>query len=195
MHNQLYKYISDTIDISDEDLIKIISFFKPLKKNKNELLIEPGQKSQHTYFVVKGCLRIYFENLDGKEVTRYIAFENQFATALIAYITNEPSTEFIQSIEETELLYIPHTDFNYLLETLPIWQKFYSKYLEKAYVNNANRIMSFTTMSALERYNQLLQVNPKMVCRLPKKIVASYINVTQETLSRLKSKLDPSIEE
>jgi CRP-like cAMP-binding protein len=191
MYKQLSKYISETIEVSNEDLSLILSFFKPLKKNKNELLIAPGQISQHTYFVVKGCLRIFFENLEGKEVTRYIAFENQFATALIAYITHLPSTEYIQAIESSELLYITHNDFNYLLETIPNWRKFYTNYLEKAYVSNANRVMSITTLDAVERYNQLLKINPKIVSRLPKKIVASYINVSQETLSRIKTKLDP----
>lgn len=191
MHEQLSKYIKETIAVSDEDLSLILSFFKPLKKSKNELLIAPGQMSQHTYFVIKGCLRIFFENLEGKEVTRYIAFEGQFATALIAYITKSPSTEYIQALENSEILYIGHNDFNHLLEIVPNWRKFYTNYLEKAYVSNANRVMSITTLDAVERYHQLLKINPKIVSRLPRKIVASYINVSQETLSRLKAKLDP----
>lgn len=191
MYEQLTNSIKKSIVCSEEDLSLILSFFKPLKKDKNELLIAPGQISQYTYFVAKGCLRIFFENLEGKEVTRYIAFENQFATALIAYITQAPSTEYIQALESCELLFITHNDFNYLLETIPNWRKFYTNYLEKAYVSNANRVLSITTLDAVERYNQLLKMNPKIVRRLPKKIVASYINVSQETLSRLKSKLDP----
>ena len=191
MYEQLTNSIKKSIVCSEEDLSLILSFFKPLKKDKNELLIAPGQISQYTYFVAKGCLRIFFENLEGKEVTRYIAFENQFATALIAYITQTPSTEYIQAIESSELLFITHKDFNYLMEIIPNWRKFYTNYLEKAYVSNANRVLSITTLDAVERYNQLLKINPKIVSRLPKKIVASYINVSQETLSRLKSKLDP----
>ncbi|OOV20464.1 Crp/Fnr family transcriptional regulator [Flavobacterium sp. LM4] len=191
MYDQLSNYIKKTIEVSDEDLSIIMSFFKPLRKNKNELLITPGQISQHTYFVIKGCLRIFFENLEGKEVTRYIAFEGQFATALIAYITKSPSTEYIQALENSEILYITHNDFNHLLEIVPNWRKFYINYLEKAYVSNANRVMSITTLDAVERYHELLKINPKIVSRLPRKIVSSYINVSQETLSRLKAKLDP----
>ncbi|MFW0735969.1 Crp/Fnr family transcriptional regulator [Flavobacterium sp.] len=188
-YEQLAAYIKKRIAVSDENLNTILSYFKPLQQSKNELLLSAGQTSQHTYFVTKGCLRIYFINEEGKDVTRYIAFENQIATALVSFITKMPSTEYIQVIEKSELLYISHEDFNHLMEIIPQWREFYCSYLEKAYVNNTNRLMSFTTMDALERYSQLLKINPAIVKRLPNKIVASYINISQETLSRLKSKV------
>ena len=188
MQEQLSNYIKRSIDVTNEDLEVILSYFKPIKKSKNDLLLLQGETSQQTFFVGKGCLRIFFVNEEGKDVTRYIAFENQFATALVSFITKLPSTEYIQVIEKSELLCIDHRDFSYLMEIIPKWREFYCNYLEKAYVNNTNRLMSFTTMDALERYNQLLKINPTVVRRLSNKIVASYINVSQETLSRLKSK-------
>jgi len=188
IYEQLGNFIKKRIQISDADLNTILSYFKPLKQSKNDLLLAHGQTSQNTYFVGKGCLRIYFINEDGKDVTRYIAFENQLATALVSFITKLPSSEYIQVIEKSELLYISHDDFNHLMTIIPQWREFYCSYLEKAYVNNTNRLLSFTTMDALERYNQLLKINPAIVKRLPNKVVASYINISQETLSRLKSK-------
>ncbi len=189
IYEQLGHYIKKNIAVSDEDLNTIVSCFKPLKHNKNDLLLSQGQTSQYTYFVGKGCLRIYFINEEGKDITRYIAFENQLSTALVSFITGLPATEYIQVIEKSELLCISHDDFKHLMKNIPQWQEFYCKYLEKAYVNNTNRLMSFTTMNALERYNLLLKINPTIVKRLPNKIVASYINISQETLSRLKSKV------
>lgn len=188
IYEQIRDYIKNRIEVSDENLNTILSHFKPLQQGKNELLLSAGQTSQNTYFVGKGCLRIFFINEEGKDVTRYIAFENQIATALVSFITKLPSQEYIQVIEKSELLYITHEDFDHLLKTVPEWMQFYCSYLEKAYVNNTNRLMSFTTMDALERYQWLLKINPTIVKRLPNKIVASYINVSQETLSRLKSK-------
>lgn len=188
-YKQLGAYIRSRIAVSDKDLNIILSHFKPVQRDKNDLLLSAGQTSQNSYFVDKGCLRIYYINEEGKDVTRYIAFENQFATALVSFITKMPSTEYVQVIEKSELLYISHEDFNHLMEIVPQWREFYCSYLEKAYVNNTNRLMSFTTMAALERYTQLLKINPTIVKRLPNKIVASYINISQETLSRLKSKV------
>lgn len=189
IYDQLALYIKKSIDLNDQDLNTILSYFKPLKQNKHDLLLSQGETSQRTYFVGKGCLRFFFINEEGKDVTRYIAFENQFATALVSFITKMPSIEYLEAIEKSELLYINHEDFDHLMKIIPEWREFYCLYIEKAYVNNANRLMSFTTMDALERYNQLLKVNPKIVKRLPNKIVASYINISQETLSRLKSKV------
>jgi CRP-like cAMP-binding protein len=189
IYEQLGSYIKDRIAVSDEDLRTILSYFKPLQQGKNDLLLSAGQTSQNTYFVGKGCLRIFFINEEGKDVTRYIAFENQIATALVSFITKLPSTEYIQVVEKSELLFISHEDFDHLIQIIPLWREFYCRYLERAYVNNTNRLMSFTTMDALERYQLLLKINPTIVKRLPNKIVASYINISQETLSRLKSKV------
>jgi FixJ family two-component response regulator len=75
-----------------------------------------------------------------------------------------------------------------LLKIIPQWEKLYRHYLEYAYVTNTNRLMSFITLDATERYRQLLAQNPNVVMRMPNKMVASYLNISQETLSRLKSK-------
>lgn len=189
MHELLTNYLREQIKVSQEELTTILSCFKPLKAKKNELLLTQGQTSQRSYFVGKGCLRIYFLNEDGQDATRYFAFENQFATALVSFITGDPSDEFIQAVEPTELLYISHKDFFHLLDIIPQWEKFYRSYLEGAYVNNTRRLMSFITLDAVERYRQLLEQNPVIVRRLPNKMVASYLNISQETLSRLKSRV------
>lgn len=189
MQEQLTNYIKGIITVTDDQLEEILSYFKPLKVEKNELLVTLGQTSQRTYFVGNGCLRMFFINEDGQDATRYFAFENQFATALVSFITGEPSEEFIQAAEHSELLCITHHDFYHLLEKIPQWEKFYRYYLEKAYVNNTKRLMSFLTQDATEKYRQLLNENPIIVRRLPNKMVASYLNISQETLSRLKSKI------
>ena len=187
--DELAAYLKKNIDFGEEDLKIIMSYFKILKKNKNEILLAHGKVSEFSYFVKKGCLRIYFINDEEKDSTRYIAFENQFATALVSFITKEPAEEIIQVIENSELFCISHDDFRHLLTIIPKWKDFYTIYLEKAYVNNSKRLMSFTTLDAAERYDQLFKINPNIVKRLPNKIVASYINVSNETLSRIKSKI------
>ena len=186
---ELTKFIKRNIDIEDEDLKIVLSYFKTINKNKNEILLSNGKNSQVSYFVRKGCLRLFYMDEEGKDVTRYIAFENQFATELVSFITNQPAQETIQAIENSELLYISHDDFRHLAKIIPKWKDFYSIYLEKAYVNSTKRLISFTTLDASERYKQLIKINPNIVKRLPNKIVASYINISQETLSRIKSKI------
>lgn len=187
--DELAAYLKKNIDFTDDDLKIILSHFKIVKYKKNDILLEHGKVSEFSYFVKKGCLRIYFVNNEGKDSTRYIAFENQFATALVSFVTKEPAEEIIQAIENSELYCISHEDFRHLITIIPKWKDFYTSYLEKAYVNNSKRLMSFTTLDAAERYDQLFKINPDIVKRLPNKIVASYINISNETLSRIKSKI------
>ncbi|MEG0925480.1 Crp/Fnr family transcriptional regulator [Chryseobacterium sp.] len=189
MQELLASYIKNRISVTDKDLETILSYFKLIQLKKNEILLSNGQNSQRTFFVVNGCLRIFFINEEGQDSTRYFAFENQFATALTSFITSEPSEEFIEAVEDSEVYYITHKNFYHLLDIIPQWEKFYRIYLETAYVNNTKRLMSFLVQDALEKYRQLLEENPVVVRRLSNKMVASYLNISQETLSRLKSRL------
>lgn len=192
MHSQLASYIKHEIPVSAEELDLILSYFVKASLDKNEVLLAEGEVNSKIIFVCKGCLRIYFNQEDGQEATRYLAFENQFATALVSFISRQPSLEYIQALEPSEVLYITYENFSHLLQIIPMWERFYRQYLEKAYVTNTNRLMSFTTMDASTRYKELLQQNARVVERLPNRLVASYLNMSQETLSRIKAKKQKS---
>lgn len=99
--------IRESIAVSDEDVETILDKFKLLYAKKNEILITGGQQSnQKMFFVINGCLRIFYINEDGIDSTRLLVFEKEFATSLISFITDEPSFEFIQALEQTNLYYI-----------------------------------------------------------------------------------------
>lgn len=189
MYTQLSKFITDRVAIDDDQLKVVLSHFQPLILKKNEMINIVGHPARRMYFVNKGCLRVYFLKVDGNEVTRRFAFENTFSTSLTSFISGEPLTEFTKAIEATELLYISRDDFYRLLDVIPAWEKFYRNYLEFAYVNNTKRLQSFATQDATERYKLLLKENPHYVLRLSNKLVANYLGISQEALSRLKSKL------
>ena len=185
----LAKYILKKVKMSDEELTLILSHFKPRTVKKKEILLHEGGLSNKMYFVVKGCLRIYFIKDVGSEVTRRIIFENDASASMVSFITQNPSNEYIEAVMDSELLYMDRKDFYHLVETLPVWEKFYRHQLEYAYVVNTNRLMTFITNDATERYLLLLKENPEIIKRLPNRLVANYLNITQEGLSRLKSKL------
>jgi CRP-like cAMP-binding protein len=184
---KLAAYIRNSIHLTDEQMEFILQYFKPTQHLKNEVLVEVGQVNEYMNFVEKGCVRIFFRD-DGLELTRNITFENQFATGLASFISQTPSREALQVLEDTCLLRISRKDFYYLLGMFIAWEKFFRKYLEYAYMNNLGIYQREITKDAAERYKELLRMNPEMVQRLPNKIVASYLNMAPETLSRLKSK-------
>ncbi len=189
MKQGLANFILKRVNANDEEMELILSYFKPLAVKKKEILLHEGGLANRMYFVVKGCLRIYFIKDVGTEVTRRIIFENDSSASMVSFITEQPSKEFIEAVTNSELLYMDRKDFYYLADTVPVWAKFYRRQLESAYVINTNRLMSFITTNATERYLSLLKENPEIVRRLPNRLVANYLNITQEGLSRLKSKL------
>jgi CRP-like cAMP-binding protein len=189
MYSLLTDKIAKITSINERDMETVLSYFRHYHIKKNEILLNEKEKSSRIYFVAKGCLRIYFLQADGTEATRYIAFENNFASNLVGLITGEGSEEYIQALEHSELLYIYFNDFKSLLSRVPGWEKFYIYYLENAYVNNTRHLMSFLTMDAMERYKRLLEQNPAVVQRLSNRMVANYLGISQESLSRLKGRL------
>jgi CRP-like cAMP-binding protein len=191
MTTQLQQFILDKVSLSEEECAEVLSFYKPMELSRHQILLSEGEPSRKMYFVVNGCLRVFFIKEDGSEVTRRIVFENAFSTTLVGFITGKPSLEYTQALEPTSLCYITQEDFYGLLARIPKWETFYRKYLETAYVTNTNRLMSFITQDAGERYKSLLAEAPEIIQRLPNRIVASYLNVSPETLSRLKSRRAP----
>jgi CRP-like cAMP-binding protein len=188
LKEQLRKNISDIVHLTDEQMELILGYFKPLHVKRNELLLRAGEQSQYMNFVGKGCLRIFFIKQDGQEVTRYLAFENIFATGLASFIAQKPSMEYMQAMENSYILRIHHKDFYYLLEVIPAWEKFFRNYLEDAYMNNLDIYQREVTKDAEERYKELVSKHPDIVLRLPNKVVATYLNMSPETLSRMKRK-------
>lgn len=173
----------------DEDSLKrITDCFKLKQLQKNTILLSEGEVAKEFYFIYKGCIRTYFIAKQGQERTRYLMIEPSIGTALASFISQKPSFEFIDVIEKTELLVIGHKDFYQLVDTVPQWKDFYLKMMEMAYSFQNRKIEELVTLSAKERYELLIKENPKVVQRLSNKIIASYLVVKQETLSRLKSK-------
>ena len=175
-------------DFTKAELSVIYNCFKPISVKRNFQLLTEGDICKEFYYVHKGSIRTYFLDRNGHEKTRYIMLDNYIGTALTSFISGKPSIEFIEAMEDTELLAINRNDFYKLNEEIKSWNYLYQRILEMAYSFQNKKIESLVTLTAKERYEQLIRENPKIVQRLSNKVVASYLDVKQETLSRLKSK-------
>lgn len=188
MYQLLKEYLTRHIEITDEEMDAFSSKFKSRATKRGEVLLEANSICRHMYFVNKGCLRVYLMDDKGSESTRFLIPEGRFGTAFPSFILQEPSQAYIQSIEPSEILYLTYQDFRSLPAILPAWEKLYSMNLESDYIESIKRIESLITMSAKERYALLMENSPGLIQRLPSKIIADYLGISQETLSRLKSK-------
>ncbi|MEO7213682.1 Crp/Fnr family transcriptional regulator [Mucilaginibacter sp.] len=184
----LKRYIAHNITIDSEKLEAITSKFKPLNFKRNTTLHRQGELCDKLYFINSGCARVFYLSEQGAERTRYFAFDGMVVTALASFISGEASFEFVEVLDDAELLAISRKDFFELTETITEWKDFYRKLLEHAYINSNRLIERLVMRTAKERYEQLLSQNPRVVQQIANKIVASYLDISPETLSRIKSR-------
>ncbi|WP_374950328.1 Crp/Fnr family transcriptional regulator [Mucilaginibacter sp.] len=188
MTDSLTSFLRTNTQLNEDELNEVLQYFKPRSYKKNSIIIFKGDDCDQLYFVVKGCIRTYYLAANSAEKTRYIAFNGSMGTALSSFIDQTPSIEYVDALDNTELLSINRKHFFMLVAQMPEWAAFYIRFLQSAYVQQANRIAQIVSLTATERYQNLLANKPYYVNRLSNKVLASYLDIAQETLSRLKSK-------
>jgi CRP-like cAMP-binding protein len=161
--------------------------FEKITPGKNEFLLQEGKVCRQLYFLEKGALRGFY-NLDGKEITHWFGFENDFVTSFHSFITEEPAVENIQLLEGCILWGISKETltnlFNHHHEIERLMRIAYEKY----YIRLEERFVNAQFKTASERYQDLLQQTPHILERVPLGCIASYLGISQETLSRIRSK-------
>lgn len=193
MYQELEQYIKSHGKIGEEELQQIIKPFKPLKTTRNEMLCNIGQVCKHFYFIKKGCLRLYEVDNKGNEVTGYFALEDCIISANTSFILQKPSRDCLVSLEPSELLTIYRDDFFKLVNTMPQFANVYHKFIEFAFIHSQMRIYSFLGMEGIDKLRWVMEHEPKLLSRISSKAVASYLGMTNSTLSKLRSKLDKTL--
>jgi CRP/FNR family cyclic AMP-dependent transcriptional regulator len=188
MHPALKTYLSGKVELSADQEGYVNSLFKLQQTERNEILIPAGQVANKVYLVSKGCLRVFLTSEQGIESTRFLIFEGRMGTAFPSFISRQPSLATVQSPEPSELLVLSYENRELLNQQIPGWETMERKGMERDYIEAIERIENFLTGDAKARYNFLLGQNPRMIQRLPAKIVADYLGISPETLSRLKAK-------
>lgn len=187
MMTMLAGLIQEKTSLGNEELGAVLSCFNTISVPKNKLLLEKGVVADRIFFINKGCLRLYYSNNNNDIATRFMAFEHTFLTSIVSFISREPSPEYIETVEASELLVISHHDFFRLRKTIPAWDKMYIYILEYGLTVINSKLSSLLTQNATERYRNLLENNPELVQRLSNANLAAHLNISPETLSRLKS--------
>ena len=193
MYKELEQYIKSHGEIEEKELQIIIKSFKPMKTTRNEMLCNIGQVCNHFYFIKKGCLRLYEIDANGNEVTGYFALESCIISANTSFILQKPSRDCLVSLEPSELLTIYRDDFFKLVDTVPKFANVYHKFIEFAFIHSQMRIYSFLGMEGIDKLRWVMEHEPKLLSRISSKAVASYLGMTNSTLSKLRSKLDKTL--
>jgi CRP-like cAMP-binding protein len=180
-------YIAKKAQLTAEEfeLIKSLSISRKLKKR--QFLLQEGDICHYACFVAKGCLRTYRVAEDGTEHSLRFSVENWWTSDRESYVDQTPSKSNIEALEDSELLLWRKENFERLINEIPALAKFVEKLLAKSLQVNQNRIYTHISQSTEERYDNLTKTYPDLFARVPLHMIASYLGVTRETLSRIRN--------
>lgn len=178
-----FQKISPLTDSSKQS-IRDLAHLVLVKKNQD--LQKIGEVCRTIYFVHKGLARIFYFK-DGSEVTEYFAFEDDMIVRAESLFTGKSSRKGIQAIEETTFIGISSTSLFKLFEIHPDLERLFRKLIESAYVETVKRVENIQFHTAEERYSELITYNPAIILRIPLKHIASYLGITQVSLSRIRA--------
>ncbi|BAZ13809.1 hypothetical protein NIES4071_56490 [Calothrix sp. NIES-4071] len=185
-HQQMQTAIAKWVDLAEQEWNLLASIFEVKTAQKQEYILLPGAKVHKLYFVCSGLLRFYYITDDCIESNKAFIVENTFAGSLAAYNLDLPILYGVQALEPTILLAAKFNDFVALFDRHPIFDRLGRKLAEWLLNRKELRSRSLLQQQAKERYLDFLEQYPDLVKRVPQYHIASYLGITEVSLSRLK---------
>ncbi len=187
MHT-LKKFLENSGIVCSEELTRNLKIFKLVKLKKGNYFHKEGFICKKIAFISKGKIRHYY-NIDGKEHTRWISFENNFVTSFASFINQYPSFDNLECIESCELYIASKEEFYILKEKFPEISQLWTLSLEKEMVGYEHRVFQLISNDAEKRYLNLLELYPQFIREVPQKYLASMLGIEPRHLSRIRNKI------
>ncbi|HEY0731724.1 MAG TPA: Crp/Fnr family transcriptional regulator [Chitinophagaceae bacterium] len=190
MYSLFFRTLSEKFHFSEADIEILKNELKPKKIRKKQYLLQEGDVCKFMTFVEKGALRSYTVDEKGSEHIIQFAIEGWTISDLYSFLTGEPATYNIDAVEDSELVLISKVAHEKLLATLPKYESYMRIQLTGAYIAMQRRLTSIISLPLEERYTGFTAAYPQLVQRFPQHMIASYMGLTPETLSRVRSKMN-----
>jgi len=189
MYEVFFDSLKNKVDFNESDIAIIREQLIPKKLRKKQYLLQETDVCKFVAFVEKGVLRSYTIDEKGTEHIIQFALEGWLISDLYSFLTNEPATYSIDAIEDCELVLISKNAHQTLLETLPKYETWIRLEITGAYLALQRRLTSIISLPLEERYESITSLYPHIVQRVPQHMIASYMGLTPETLSRVRKKI------
>lgn len=189
MFKQLLKHLQEKVELTEDDRKRIPIFFEYKKLRKRQFLLHEGDFCKNLTFVSKGIIKSYTLDEKGNEHISLLAWEGWWVSDFRSFICEEKSILTIDAIEDSEVLLISKPNYEKLLEEIPVMERYFRILYQNSLVTKDRRLISSNTYSAEEKYLELVRMYPEIPQRIPQNLIASYLGVTPETLSRIKKNL------
>ena len=189
MYELFFKSFNEKVPLTQEEQELITSYLKPKKIRKKQYLLQEGDVCKTIAFVEQGAVRAYSIDDGGSEHIIQFALEGWTISDLYSFLTEEPATYNIDALEDSEIVLISRAAHHEMLEKIPKYQSYILNLITGAYLAMTRRLTSVISNSSEERYETISALYPDILQRVPQHMIASYMGLKPETLSRVRKKL------
>jgi len=187
--DKLIDYLLEFGQLNQQQIDLIKRKAKGLELKKDEYFSEAGKIPRQVAFIKEGVLRVCYYNSNGDEITKYFIEENNFAVDINSFNQMIPSSEYVQAVTDCTLLVFSTDSLNDLSATIIQWDGIINKITEKALVEKVNKLSPMLAEDAKTRYLNFLEKFPNLANRVPLSYLASYLGITQSSLSRIRKSI------
>jgi CRP-like cAMP-binding protein len=189
MISVLFSHIEEKVALTKQDREKISTYFVAKKLRKKQYLLQEGDVCKNLAFVAKGLLRTYNVDDKGDEHMSVFGWEGWWISDFNSFLSGEKAVFNIDAIENSDLLLISRSDYEALTLAVPVMDRYFRILYQNSLITKERRLMSSITYTAEEKYVKLAESNPQLIKRVPQNLIASYLGIAPETLSRIKKNL------
>ena len=189
MYEIFFESLKSKAGFRDEDLALVRIHLTPKKLRKKQYLLQEGDVCKNIAFVEKGALRTYTVDDLGTEHILQFALEGWTISDLYSFLTGEASTYNIDALEAAELVLVSKAAHEEMLQTIPKYETYVRLQVTGAYIALQRRITSVLSLTTEERYKNFTATYPNIVQRVPQHMIASFMGLTPETLSRVRKRM------
>lgn len=150
------------------------------------MVVREGQFSKKAYLILQGCARAYYLK-NGKDISDWFTFENQFMASIVSFFSQEPSPHYIEFMEDSIVLEFSKDTVDKLSNKHHDFERFISRVVTETMLGLCERLYTIQFNKAEERYKHLANIHPDIATRIPLTHIASYLGITLETLSRIRN--------
>ncbi|NMH86113.1 Crp/Fnr family transcriptional regulator [Flavivirga algicola] len=185
----LLDYINRYVSLTEEEENTLLSKVVYRSYLKGQFIVQQGDICKYECFVLSGCTKTFYIDDEGQEHIVMFSIEDWWTADMGSFITQTPADYNVQCLEKTELIMFPYDIIEDLYAAIPKLERFFRQIIQKAFVASQKRIVRSFSLSAKERYVYFRNQYPKIEQRIPQYMIASYLGITKEFLSKIKSEL------
>ncbi|HMC02421.1 MAG TPA: Crp/Fnr family transcriptional regulator [Flavobacteriaceae bacterium] len=185
----LLTYIQNFVELTSEEILYLKANLSSRKYLKGQFVLQQGDVCKTSSFIIKGCTKMFYVDDDGQEHVIMLGIEDWWVSDIGSFINQIPSDFNIQCLEDTELIQFPFDKMENIYIKIPKLERFFRKIVERGLAATQKRIIRNFSLTAKERYIIFRNSYPSIEQRIPQYMIASYLGITKEFLSKIKSQL------